>query len=118
MLISTSHPDGKQASRIHWRRDGIEGGVDLGPEDLLFMTIDSLTENSDNGDHHTPAKLNVVPEGAINFAFIGQFAESKERDCKEIEIPGSAFLRNLLMNKIDKTQIGVILHEFGIIADD
>lgn len=24
---------------------------------------------------------NVVPKGAINFAFIGQFAESAERDC-------------------------------------
>jgi oleate hydratase len=23
----------------------------------------------------------VVPEGSVNFAFIGQFAESKERDC-------------------------------------
>ncbi|WP_426147497.1 oleate hydratase [Polaromonas sp. DSR2-3-2] len=23
----------------------------------------------------------VVPAGAVNFAFIGQFAESRERDC-------------------------------------
>jgi len=23
----------------------------------------------------------VVPEGAVNFAFIGQFAESRQRDC-------------------------------------
>ncbi|QCB47900.1 oleate hydratase [Hydrogenophaga sp. PAMC20947] len=328
----------KQATRIHWRRDGVEAGVDLGADDLVFMTIGSLTENADNGDHHTPAKLNegpapawdlwrriaakdpafgrpdvfgahipetkwesatvttlderipkyiqkiakrdpfsgkvvtggivtakdsswllswtvnrqphfksqpkdqivvwvyglfaekpgdyvkkhmqdctgeeitqewlyhmgvpvedipelaatgamavpvmmpyvtaffmprqggdrpdVVPEGAVNFAFIGQFAESKERDCiftteysvrtpmeavytllnvergvpevfgstydirvllsatgrlrdgKEINIPGPAFLRNLLMKKLDKTQIGVLLHEFGIVADD
>ena len=28
------------------------------------MTIGSLTENSDNGDHHTPAKLNVGPAPA------------------------------------------------------
>jgi oleate hydratase len=331
-------PGRKQATRIHWRRDGIEGGVDLGPDDLLFMTIGSLTENSGNGDHHTPAKLNlgpapawdlwrriaakdtafgnpdvfgshipetkwesatvttlderipkyiqkiakrdpfsgkvvtggivtakdsswllswtvnrqphfkqqakdqivvwvyslfvekpgdyvkkpmqdcsgeeitqewlyhlgvpiedipelaatgantvpvmmpyvtaffmprqagdrpdVVPEGAVNFAFIGQFAESKERDCiftteysvrtpmeavytllnvergvpevfnstydirmllsatgrlrdgKEIHIPGPSFLRNLLMNKLDKTQIGALLHEFGIVGED
>lgn len=95
----------------------------------------------------------VVPEGAVNFAFIGQFAESKQRDCiftteysvrtpmeavytllgiergvpevfnstydvrsllaatgrlrdgKELDIPGPAFLRNLLMSKLDKTQI-------------
>ena len=331
-------PGRKQATRIHWRRNGIEGGVDLGPDDLLFMTIGSLTENSDNGDHHTPANLNVgpapawdlwrriaakdpafghpevfgshipetkwesatvttldqripediqkiakrdpfsgkvvtggivtakdsswllswtvnrqphfkqqpkdqivvwvyslfvdkpgdyvkkpmqncsgeeitqewlyhlgvpvedipelaatgaitvpvmmpyvtaffmprqagdrpdvVPEGAVNFAFIGQFAESKERDCiftteysvrtpmeavytllnvergvpevfnstydirmllsatgrlrdgEEIDIPGPAFLRNLLMNKLDKTQIGALLREFGIVTSD
>jgi oleate hydratase len=331
-------PGRKQATRIHWRSNGVKGGVDLGPDDLVFMTIGSLTENSDNGDHHTPAKLNegpapawdlwrhidakdpafgrpdvfgahipetkwesatvttlderipqyiqkvakrdpfsgkvvtggivtakdsswllswtvnrqphfkqqpkdqivvwvyalfveqpgdyvkkqmqdcsgeeitqewlyhlgvpvedipelaatgaitvpvmmpyvtaffmprqagdrpdVVPEGAVNFAFIGQFAESKERDCiftteysvrtpmeavytlldvergvpevfnstydirmllsatgrlrdgKEIDIPGPSFLRNLLMNKLDKTQIGALLREFGIVASD
>lgn len=331
-------PGRKQATRIHWRRDAVEGGVDLGPDDLLFMTIGSLTENSDNGDHHTPAKLNegpapawdlwrriaakdpafgrpdvfgshisetkwesatvttldqripkyiqkiakrdpfsgkvvtggivtakdsswllswtvnrqphfkqqpkdqivvwvyalfveqpgdyvkkpmqdcsgeeitqewlyhlgvpvedipelaatgaitvpvmmpyvtaffmprqagdrpdVVLEGAVNFAFIGQFAESRERDCiftteysvrtpmeavytlldiergvpevfnstydirmllsatgrlrdgKEIHIPGPAFLQNLLMNKLDKTQIGALLREFGIVEED
>ncbi|MFB1490165.1 MULTISPECIES: oleate hydratase [unclassified Thiocapsa] len=44
--------------------DGVEGGVDLGPDDLVFMTIGSLTENSDNGDHHTPANLNVGPAPA------------------------------------------------------
>ncbi len=65
-------PERKQATRIHWRRRGDEGGaegsvaggVDLGPDDLVFMTIGSLTENSDNGDHHTPAKLNVGPAPA------------------------------------------------------
>jgi hypothetical protein len=51
----------KQASRIHWVRDGAEGGVDLSADDLLFMTIGSLTENSDNGDHDTPARLNEGP---------------------------------------------------------
>lgn len=108
----------------------------------------------------------VVPEGAVNFAFIGQFAESKERDCiftteysvrtpmeavytllnvergvpevfnstydirtilsatghlrdgKEIDIPGPAFLRDLLMKKLDKTQIGLLLREFGIVGGD
>jgi oleate hydratase len=331
-------PGRKQATRIHWRSNGVKCGVDLGPDDLVFMTIGSLTENSDNGDHHTPAKLNegpapawdlwrhiaakdpafgrpdvfgahipetkwesatvttlderipqyiqkvakrdpfsgkvvtggivtakdsswllswtvnrqphfkqqpkdqivvwvyalfveqpgdyvkkqmqdcsgeeitqewlyhlgvpvedipelaatgaitvpvmmpyvtaffmprqagdrpdVVPAGSVNFAFIGQFAESKERDCiftteysvrtpmeavytlldvergvpevfnstydirmllsatgrlrdgKEIDIPGPSFLRNLLMNKLDKTQIGALLREFGIVASD
>lgn len=331
-------PARKQATRIDWRSSGVQGGVDLGPDDLVFVTIGSLTENSDNGDHHTPAKLNegpapawdlwrriavkdpafgspdvfgahipetkwesatittlderipkyiqkiakrdpfngkvvtggivtakdsawllswtvnrqphfkeqpkdqivvwiyglfvektgdyvkksmqdctgeeitqewlyhmgvpvedipglastgaktvpvmmpyitaffmprqagdrpdVVPEGAVNFAFIGQFAESKERDCiftteysvrtpmeavytllgvergvpevfnstydirtllaatgrlrdgKEIDIPGPAFLRNMLMKKLDKTQIGVLLHEFKLVGGD
>jgi oleate hydratase len=108
----------------------------------------------------------VVPSGSVNFAFIGQFAESKERDCiftteysvrtpmeavytmlevergvpevfnstydirmllgaigrlrdgKEIDIPGPAFLRSLLMNKLDKTQIGALLREFGLVTGD
>jgi oleate hydratase len=331
-------PGRKCATRIKWRSNGGEGGVDLGTDGMVFVTIGSLTENSDNGDHHTPAKLNVgpapawdlwrriaakdpafgrpdvfgahipetkwesatvttlderipkfiqkiakrdpfsgkvvtggivtakdsswllswtvnrqphfkeqpkdqivvwvyglfvdkpgdyvkksmqdctgeeitqewlyhmgvpvedipdlastgaktvpvmmpyitaffmprqagdrpdvVPEGAVNFAFIGQFAESKERDCiftteysvrtpmeavytllgvergvpevfnstydirtllaatgrlrdgKEIDIPGPAFLRNLLMKKLDKTQIGELLHEFKLVGGD
>lgn len=47
----------KQATRIHWKEDGQTGGVDLKADDLVFITIGSLTENSDNGDHKTPAKL-------------------------------------------------------------
>jgi oleate hydratase len=54
----------KQATRIHWTRDGEPGGADLSENDLLFMTIGSLTENSDNGDHHTPAKLDEGPAPA------------------------------------------------------
>ncbi|NNH74661.1 oleate hydratase [Nocardia uniformis] len=54
----------KQAKRIHWVSEGVEGGVDLGPNDLLLMTIGSLTENSDEGDHHTPAKLDEGPAPA------------------------------------------------------
>ncbi len=57
-------PGRKQATRIHWRRDGVEGGVDLGPDDLAFLTIGSLTENSDCGDHHTPARLDTGPAPA------------------------------------------------------
>lgn len=97
---------------------------------------------------------NVVPEGAVNFAFIGQFAESAERDCiftteysvrtameavytllnversvpevfnstydirkllaaigrlrdgKEVQIPGPAFLRQLVLKNIDATEPG------------
>ncbi|UFS95864.1 oleate hydratase [Nocardia huaxiensis] len=56
--------DRKQATKIHWVSEGVEGGVDLGPDDLVLMTIGSLTENSDEGDHHTPAKLNEGPAPA------------------------------------------------------
>jgi oleate hydratase len=54
----------KQATRIDWVEHGAAGGVDLGPDDLVFMTIGSLTENSDNGDHRTPARLNEGPAPA------------------------------------------------------
>ncbi|WP_294540593.1 oleate hydratase [uncultured Rhodoblastus sp.] len=57
-------PGRKQATRIHWLRDGQAGGVDLGPDDLVFLTIGSLTENSDCGDHHTPARLDEGPAPA------------------------------------------------------
>ena len=56
--------DRKQATRIQWIENGAEGGVDLGPDDLVFITIGSLVENTDNGDHHTPAKLNEGPAPA------------------------------------------------------
>lgn len=54
----------KQATRIHWLENGVPGGVDLGPDDLLFVTNGSLTENSDDGDHHTPARINDGPAPA------------------------------------------------------
>ena len=40
------------------------------------------------------------------------------RDGKEIDIPGPAFLRNLLMNKLDETQIGALLREYGLVGGD
>ncbi len=56
--------DRKQATRIHWLKQGVEGGVDLGPNDLVLATIGSLTENSDDGDHHRAAKLDTGPAPA------------------------------------------------------
>ncbi len=56
--------DRKQATRIHWIAEGVAGGVDLGPDDLLLVTIGSLTENSDDGDQHTPARLDEGPAPA------------------------------------------------------
>lgn len=49
--------DEKRATRIHWMREGKKGGKVLTPNDLVFMTIGSLTENSGLGDHQTPAEL-------------------------------------------------------------
>ena len=58
------HGARKQATRIDWVEQGAAGGVDLGPDDLVFVTIGSLTENSDDGDHFTPAQLNDGPAPA------------------------------------------------------
>ncbi|MCA1458922.1 oleate hydratase [Bradyrhizobium sp. BRP22] len=58
------HPGRKQATGIHWLKDGVADGVSLGADDLVFMTVGSLTENSDNGDHHTPARLDEGPAPA------------------------------------------------------
>ena len=54
----------KQATRIVWLRDGVAGGLDLSADDLLFITNGSLTENSNDGDHHTAAQLNTGPAPA------------------------------------------------------
>jgi oleate hydratase len=54
----------KQATHLHWVKDGQKGGTDLGDNDLLFMTIGSLTESSNNGDHHHPAVLDEGPAPA------------------------------------------------------
>ena len=45
-------------------------------------------------------------------------ATGRLRDGKALDIPGPAFLRNLLMNKLDKTQIGGLLREFKLVQED
>lgn len=50
----------KVAKRIDWISGGIEGGVDLTENDLVFVTNGSLVENSEWGDHHTPAKFDPI----------------------------------------------------------
>jgi oleate hydratase len=52
--------DHKVARRIEWIQKGQQGGVDLTEDDLLFVTNGSLVENSDWGDHHTPAKFDPI----------------------------------------------------------
>lgn len=64
--IEVDVADGRtQATRIDWTtRDGEPGGVDLTEDDLCLVTIGSLTESSDNGDQHTPARLLEGPAPA------------------------------------------------------
>ena len=45
-------------------------------------------------------------------------ASGRLRDGKEIDIPGPAFVRNLLMKELDKTQIGALLREFKLVGGD
>lgn len=54
----------KQATRIDWVRGGQAGSVALGEKDLALITIGSLTENSHNGDQHTPAQIKSGPAPA------------------------------------------------------
>ena len=82
----------KQATRIHWLTDGEPGSVELSENDLVFTTIGSLTENSTDGDQHTPAGLDEGPAPAWDLwkniarsdpsfgrpeVFCGNIAESK-----------------------------------------
>lgn len=51
-------PEKKVAKAIELIRDGEHGGLDLTENDLVFVTNGSLVENSNWGDHHTPAQYN------------------------------------------------------------
>lgn len=57
-------PSSKQATYIHWTHEGATGGTALSENDLVFLTIGSLTENSDLGDHQTPAIIKDGPAPA------------------------------------------------------
>jgi len=52
--------DHKVARRIEWIQNGQQGGVDVTEDDLVFVTNGSLVENSEWGDHHTPAKFDPI----------------------------------------------------------
>ena len=60
-------PERKQATELIWTQGGQAGGIKLSADDLVFTTIGSLVDNSDEGDHHTPAKLNEGPALPGNF---------------------------------------------------
>ena len=60
-----NRPQGiKRATAIHVIREGKEENIPLTDNDLLFITIGSLVDNSDEGDHHTAAQLNEGPAPA------------------------------------------------------
>lgn len=54
--------DQKRATRIDWIKDGAEGGVDLSDDNIALVTIGSLTENSGEGDQHTPATVTTLDD--------------------------------------------------------
>ncbi|MDE1178170.1 MAG: oleate hydratase [Edaphobacter sp.] len=53
-------PEKKVAKRIDWIHEGKVGGLDLTENELVFVTNGSLVENSEWGDHHTPAKFDPI----------------------------------------------------------
>ncbi|WP_168455082.1 oleate hydratase [Acetobacter pasteurianus] len=56
----------KVATHLDWLDNGASAGVDLGPEELVFVTNGSMVENSRWGDHHTPAPIDTaIEEGSI-----------------------------------------------------
>jgi len=106
----------------------------------------------------------VVPEGSVNFAFIGQFAETTRdciftteysvrtameaayqllgvdrgvpevfnstydiryllkattrlRDGAAVDLPGPNFLKGRLLDRLDNSQMGVLLTDFGLIPE-
>lgn len=63
--IDFSHRNGEiRATAIHWVREGATETQELGEHDLVLTTIGSLVDNSDDGDHATPAKLDRGPASA------------------------------------------------------
>ncbi|MCE2563163.1 oleate hydratase [Komagataeibacter sp. FNDCF1] len=56
----------KVARHIDWLENGVAGGVDVGAEDLVFVTNGSMVKNSRWGDHHTPAPVDTeIRQGGI-----------------------------------------------------
>ena len=53
-----------RATTVHTVREGAEEDIELGEHDLVLMTIGSLVDNSDEGDHRTAATLNRGPASA------------------------------------------------------
>jgi oleate hydratase len=53
-------PERKVARRIEWIQIGQQGGIDLTEDDLVVVTNGSRVENSEWGDHHTPAKFDPI----------------------------------------------------------
>ncbi|KAH6695651.1 oleate hydratase [Plectosphaerella plurivora] len=54
----------KRVTRIDWTQNGVKGGQSLTDDDLAFITIGSLTENSSIGDQHTAPSLRTGPAPA------------------------------------------------------
>ncbi len=56
----------KIATRIDWLEKDVVAGVELSPEELVFVTNGSMVENSRWGDHQTPAPIDTtISKGSI-----------------------------------------------------
>ncbi|TLG81712.1 oleate hydratase [Vagococcus zengguangii] len=59
-------PDKKVAKQIEYTINNSQQVLNLTENDLVFITNGSNVESADEGDHHTPAKLNVNLGGSWN----------------------------------------------------
>ncbi len=66
-------PDHKVARRIEWIQNGQQGGIDVTEDDLIFVTNGSLVENSEWGDHHTPAKFDPIVHDGWELAPLAKY---------------------------------------------
>lgn len=63
--VDFAHRDGTiRATTVHTVHEGTDEDIELGEHDLVLMTIGSLVDNSDEGDHQTAAQLNTGPAPA------------------------------------------------------
>lgn len=65
--VVVDKPDGKKlATRLDWLENDAASGVDLGSDELVFVTNGSMVENSRWGDQHTPAPIDTtIAEGSV-----------------------------------------------------
>jgi oleate hydratase len=65
-LDISSRDGSRRVTRIRYERDGSPGAYDLGPEDLAFVTLGSITADAAYGDdNHAPELIRDKRDGAF-----------------------------------------------------